>query len=68
MFDNRARQVLGWQLTYVLSGMCGDITCHPLAPAKPNNVPSRRDVNLANAAFYGKLRTMFDKRARQVLG
>ena len=68
MFDNRARQVLGWQLTYLLSGMCGDITCHPLAPAKLNNVPSRRDVNLTNTAFYGKMRTMFDNRARQVLG
>ena len=48
--------------------MCGDITCHPPALAKPNNVPSRRDVNLTNIAFYGKLRTMFDNRARQVLG
>ena len=44
LFDNRARQVLGWQLTYLLSGMCGDITCHPPALAKPNDVPSRRDV------------------------
>ena len=68
IFDNRARQVLGWQLTYVLSGMCGDIPCHTPAPAKPNIAPSRRDVNLANTAFYGKLRTMFDNRARQVLG
>ena len=44
MFDNRARQVLGWQLTYVLSDMCGDITCQSPAPAKPIDVPSRRDV------------------------
>ena len=68
MFANRARQVLGWQLTYLLSGMCGDITCHSPARAKPNNVPSRRDVNLTNTAFYGKLRTIFANRARQVLG
>ena len=44
MFDNRAKQVIGWQLTYVLSDMCGDMTCRPPAPAKPNDVLSRRDV------------------------
>ena len=48
--------------------MRGDITCHPSAPAKPNSVPSRRDVNLTNTAFYCKLRTMFDNRAKQVPG
>ena len=68
MFDIRARQLLGWQLTYLLSGVCGDRTCHPSALAKPRDVPSRRDVKPDKYYVYGKLRTMFDIRARQVLG